>query len=134
MHLQMNSTLSFSYIFSAEKDRFSWAQTSFILNGLVLPTSIFIFRERAIKQLKYSSTIPGVRIQLKHVQSLQSFHSQNKDNLLEPLLFFINQYYLNIFSLDLFKVITRNQPLIRNQWTTLKKVFLWNTNWKCLFF
>lgn len=71
MHLQMNSTLSFSYIFNVEKTRFSSAQTSFILNGLVLPTSIFIFRERAIKQLKYSSTIPGVRTQLKHVQSLQ---------------------------------------------------------------
>lgn len=78
MHLQMNSTLSFSYIFSVEKDGCSSAQTSFILNGLVLPTFIFIFVESTIKQLKYSSTILGVRTQLKCVQSLNPFHSQNK--------------------------------------------------------
>lgn len=77
----MNSTLAFSYIFSIEKDGCSSAQTSFILNGLVLPTFIFIFVERAIKQLKYSHTILSVRTQLKCVQSLHPFHSQNKGNV-----------------------------------------------------
>lgn len=78
MHLQMNSTSSFSYIFSVEKDGCGSAQTSFILNGLVLPTFIFIFVESAIKQLRYSTTVLGVTTQLKHVQSLHPFHSQNK--------------------------------------------------------
>lgn len=53
----------FSYIFSIEKDGCGSAQTSFILNGLVLPTFIFIFVESTIKRFRYSSTILGVTTQ-----------------------------------------------------------------------
>lgn len=59
----MNSTSSFSYIFSIEKDGCGSAQTSFILNGLVLPTFIFIFVESTVKRFRYSSTILGVTTQ-----------------------------------------------------------------------
>lgn len=129
MHLQMNSTLAFSYIFSIEKDGCSSAQTSFILNGLVLPTFIFIFVGRAIKQLKYSSTILSVRTQLKCVQSLHPFHSLNKGMcLLEPFLFFLKQYVLYTYW---FSCIKQNQ-LFQNQWITQK--YFYGMNFRNAFF